>query len=118
MRNVSHPVVHFEIRGTDGPKLHAYYANLFGWKVNAENAMQYGLVAAEQGGIGGGISGSGRPGVTIYIEVPDLQGMLDKAVALGGRVVTPVTHIPNMVTFAEFQDPQGNLIGLVQSDTR
>lgn len=79
--------------------------------------MSYGLVPAEKGGIGGGISGTDGPGGTvIYVEVPDLQAALDKAVALGGKVVTPVTRIPNMVTFAQFQDPQGNLVGIVKSE--
>jgi predicted enzyme related to lactoylglutathione lyase len=27
----------------------------------------------------------------------------------------PVTEIPNMVTFAQFADPQGNVVGLVKS---
>jgi predicted enzyme related to lactoylglutathione lyase len=28
--------------------------------------------------------------------------------------VVPVTEIPNMVTFAQFADPQGNVVGLVK----
>jgi len=112
---VSNPVVHFEVTGSDGRKLQEYYANLFGWKVNADNPMEYGLVPASGGGIGGGIC-SGPGGVVVYVAVPDLQAALDKAVALGGKVVTPVTHVPGMVTFAQFQDPQGNLMGLVLDD--
>jgi predicted enzyme related to lactoylglutathione lyase len=109
-------VVHFEILGKDGRKLQEYYANLFGWKINADNPMAYGLVDPEQGGIGGGIGGTeGQPSVTVYVEVKDLQAALDKAVALGGKVVTPVTEIPGMVTFAQFQDPEGNVIGLIKS---
>lgn len=112
---MSNPVVHFEIQGKDGAKLQEYYAGLFGWKINADNPVNYGLVAAGNGGIGGGIS-DGAPGVTIYVAVPDLQAALDKAVALGGKVVTPVTHVPGMVTFAQFQDPEGNLMGIVLDD--
>ncbi|HYF80258.1 MAG TPA: VOC family protein [Symbiobacteriaceae bacterium] len=114
---MSHPVVHFEILGKDGKQLQEYYANLFGWKINADNPMAYGLVEAGQGGIGGGISGMEGPvqqGVMIYVAVPDLQAALDKAVALGGKVVHPIEHIPGMVTFAQIQDPQGNIIGMVK----
>ena len=32
--------------------------------------------------------------------------------ALGGEIVTPVTEIPGVVTFAEFRDPAGNVIGM------
>ena len=37
-------VVHFEILGTDGKKTQAFYGNLFGWKIDANNPMNYGLV--------------------------------------------------------------------------
>lgn len=112
---MSNPVVHFEIVGKDGKQLQEYYANLFGWKINADNPMAYGLVEAGQGGIGGGISSTDGPsGVCIYVAVPDLQAALDKAVALGGRVVHPIEHVPGMVTFAQIEDPQGNVIGLVK----
>jgi hypothetical protein len=42
----------------------------------------------------------------------DLQATLDKVESLGGKTVTPVTEIPGVVTFAEFQDPQGRVVGL------
>lgn len=109
------PVVHFEILGKDGAQLQEYYANLFGWKVQANNPMQYGLVEAQEGnGIGGGIAASqdGSSQVCIYIAVKDIHGMLDKAVSLGGKVIHQVEEVPGMVTFAQFQDPAGNIIGL------
>lgn len=110
------PVVHFEILGKDGRKLQEYYANLFDWKINADNPMHYGMVTPEANGIGGGIGpAEGQSGVMIYVEVADLQAYLDKAVALGGKVIHPITEIPGMVTFAQFQDPEGNVIGLVKS---
>ena len=55
------PVVHFEVIGNDGEKLQRYYAELFGWDVDAANPMQYGIVSREGNldpdgvGIGGGI---------------------------------------------------------------
>ena len=42
------PVVHFEVVGTDGDKLKAYYAELFGWEFeDTEGPMNYGLVQRE-----------------------------------------------------------------------
>ncbi len=114
---MANPVVHFEILGKDGKKLQEYYANLFGWKIDANNPMNYGLVAPEEKGIGGGIgAGENGSGVTVYVEVEDLQATLDRAVSLGGEVVTPVTEIPGMVTLAQFRDPEGNVIGIVKSE--
>jgi predicted enzyme related to lactoylglutathione lyase len=113
------PVVHFEVVGRDGKKLQSFYSNLFGWKIDADNPMSYGMVEAQDGhGIGGGISGTdqGNGFATFYVQVKDPQAALDKAVSLGGKVITPVTTIPQMVTFAQFVDPEGNLVGVVAED--
>jgi uncharacterized protein len=114
------PVIHFEILGKDGKKLQDFYSKLFDWKIDSNNPMNYGLVQKEDGGIGGGVGPTqeGQSGyVTVYIEVPDTDEHLKKAEALGGKIVMPTTTIPNMVTFALFTDPEGNLVGLVKSET-
>ncbi len=110
------PVVHFEILGPDAAKTQAYYRDLFGWTINSDNPMQYGLVEAGGGGIGGGVGATqdGSRMVTVYVQVDDPQAALDRAVELGGSVVMPVTEIPNMVTMAQFSDPDGKIIGLVK----
>jgi predicted enzyme related to lactoylglutathione lyase len=111
------PVVHFEVVGKDGNKLQDFYTKLFDWKINADNPMNYGLVEAGEGGIGGGIGGSepGQPGyVTFYVGVPDVTAALKKAEKLGGKTIMPETDIPNMVTFGLFADPEGNQVGVVK----
>jgi predicted enzyme related to lactoylglutathione lyase len=35
--------------------------------------------------------------------------------SLGGKTIVPPTEIPNVVTFALFSDPDGNMVGLVKS---
>jgi uncharacterized protein len=48
------PVVHFEVSGRDVAKTQGFYATLFGWKIDANNPMSYGVVEAQDGvGIGG-----------------------------------------------------------------
>ncbi|HEX5140529.1 MAG TPA: VOC family protein [Dehalococcoidia bacterium] len=111
------PVVHFEIIGKDGKKLQSFYSGVFGWGVDASNPMEYGMVEAPGSGIGGGIS-KGQADehlVTVYVEVDDLQATLDKATSMGGKVIMPPTEIPGAVTMAQFEDPEGNLIGLIKS---
>jgi predicted enzyme related to lactoylglutathione lyase len=114
------PVTHFEIIGKDAKKLQSFYAQLFGWKVDANNPMDYGMVEAQDGkGAGGGISAApdGQASyVTVYVEVDDPQAYLDKAVSLGGKVIMPVTTIPDTVTLAQFADPEGHLIGITASE--
>jgi predicted enzyme related to lactoylglutathione lyase len=111
------PVVHFEIIAPDGKKLQKFYADVFDWKVDADNPHEYGMVSAPDGqGIGGGIgAGSGDASyVTVYIEVDDLGAALEKVRDEGGEVVSEPQEIPGAVTMAQFKDPAGNLIGLVK----
>jgi predicted enzyme related to lactoylglutathione lyase len=118
------PVVHFEVIGTDGGKLQSYYAELFGWEIDAENPMSYGIVPREGNtnpdgvGIGGGV-GTGPEGydghITFYVEVPDVEAALAKAESLGGtRMMGPET-IMDGVELGQFTDPEGHLVGLVKS---
>jgi predicted enzyme related to lactoylglutathione lyase len=112
-------ITHFEIIGTDGKKSREFYSGLFGWEIDANNPMEYGLVAPTENGIGGGIAGAqpgGQPMVTIYVEVDAIQPYLDKVVSLGGKVLMERTVLPAMVTMAQFQDPDGNVIGLTESE--
>jgi predicted enzyme related to lactoylglutathione lyase len=112
---MSNPVVHFEVVGKDAKKLGAYYSSLFGWNVDANNPMNYGMVAAGEGGIAGGIGEGESNLVTFYVQVDDPQKYLDQAVKLGGKVVMPVMAIPGAVTMAQFSDPEGHVIGLVKA---
>jgi uncharacterized protein len=118
------PVVHFEITGQDGPKLHSYYAELFGWEIDANNPMNYGVVQREGNvnadgiGIGGGIAQGpeGYPGhVTVYVEVPNVEESLAKAESLGGtRMMGPET-VQERLVIGLFSDPEGHVIGVIQS---
>ena len=113
------PVVHFEITGNDGAQLQKFYSTLFDWKIDANNPMNYGMVAAEEKSIGGGISDvepGGKPQVTVYIGVDKIDPVLAHAEKLGGKTVMPRTVIPGMVVMALFSDPSGNVIGLVENE--
>ena len=110
------PVVHFEVIGKDGKKLQEWYSKIFGWKINADNPVNYGLVEAQGNGIGGGVGQGDASSVTFYIEVDDPQAYLSKVEAAGGKTIHPVEEIPGMVTFAQFADPEGNVVGIVKSE--
>jgi predicted enzyme related to lactoylglutathione lyase len=111
---MANPVVRFEIGAADDQSLAAFHGALFGWGLRAV-ADGYALVDTRAGaGINGGIgrSQTGEPWTTFYVEVDDLQASLDRAEALGGRTVMPVTELPGMA-FAMFDDPDGLLVGLL-----
>jgi predicted enzyme related to lactoylglutathione lyase len=52
--------------------------------------------------------------VTFYTETPDVTASLEKAVALGGKVITSRTVMPD-VTLGVFEDPEGHVLGLVEA---
>jgi uncharacterized protein len=117
-------VVHFEIVGKDPEKLQSYYSELFGWEIDSDNPMKYGVVQREGNsnadgvGIGGGISGGpeGYDGhVTFYVEVPDVEAALAKAESLGGsRMMGPDKPMEG-VEIGLFNDPEGHVIGVVKN---
>ncbi|HTA11182.1 MAG TPA: VOC family protein [Streptosporangiaceae bacterium] len=113
---MAHAVVHFEISGPDASQLADFYASLFGWTMSPVPGAGYTLVDTSAGsGINGGIAATpdGAAAVTFYIETDDMQAALDKINLLGGKTETPITELAGMVTFAQFADPDGLLIGLV-----
>jgi hypothetical protein len=117
---IGRPVVFFEIVGKDSKKLQDFYAQLFGWKIDANNPMSYGMVEPGVGGpeegVGGGIAqaADGQPRVSVYVQVIDLNETLKQAESMGGKTVLPPMDVPGGPTIAQFSDPEGNVIGLVK----
>jgi uncharacterized protein len=117
------PVVHFEVIGRDGQKLQSYYSDLFGWEIDADNPMKYGIVQRDGNtnrdgvGIGGGVGGGpeGYSGhVTFYVEVPDVEAALAKAESLGGTRIMGPEKIMDQVELGQFSDPEGHVVGVVK----
>ena len=110
------PVVHFEIIGGEGNQLERFYSELFGWKINSNNPMKYGIVDTGGGpqGINGGVGAAndGSKRVSIYAQVNDLQATLDRVEALGGKTILPPTEVPGGPKLALFADTAGNVTGL------
>jgi uncharacterized protein len=114
---MAHPVTHFEIHGQDHQRLYDFYQQVFGWSIDANNPMGYGLVSTnpDGSGIGGGImAGVGTRGVTVYVQTDDMRKTLEAAVAHGAEVVmSPVTMPDGLTELAQFRDPEGNWMGLI-----
>ncbi len=123
---MSHPVVHFEIIGSDPQALRAFFGELFDWEFDTpspvadevSDAGEYGfvdLVTMDDGtGIRGGVGGGpGRtPKAMFYVAVADVEAALQQAERLGGtRVMGPATS-PSGVVVGHFTDPEGNLVGV------
>lgn len=121
---MGYPVVHFEICGKDPAKQNAFFGELFNWKIDANNPLNYGIVDRESNlnaegiGIGGGICDvpPGYDGhVTFYVEVPDVEATLAQAEQLGGsRVMGPESPMEGL-TIGLFHSPSGQLVGVIQA---
>ena len=113
------PVVHFEVIGRDAGRLQSYYAELFGWEIDADNALGYGFIS-DGAGIRGGVAAGPDPSyaghVTFYVGVPDVEAALAKAERLGGtRLFGPAPVPGSDLELGQFTDPEGHLIGLMKT---
>jgi uncharacterized protein len=111
---MSSPLIHFEVAGKDPTKLQEFFSGLFGWQVNADNEMNYGMVNLS-GDVGGGIGPApeGQPGhAMFYMAVDDVEAALQKAESLGGSRVFGPMEVPEGPTIGHFADPEGNVVGL------
>jgi len=116
-RLVGPSVVHWEVQARDPVAQREFFGSLFGWNVDANNPQNYGMVpSGGEGAIGGGIGPApeSKPYVTFYVEVPDIGAALARAGSLGASTVMPRTDM-GMVILAQFRDPEGNLVGLIES---
>src|SRR5260370_41203778 len=100
-------VVHWEVQAKDPSRQVQFFAELFGWRIDTNNPMNYGMVeAGSKDGIAGGIGGvaDGTSRVTVYVQVPDINATLARAESLGAQTVMPRTDI-GMVIMGQFRDP-------------
>jgi hypothetical protein len=107
------PVVHFEIGCRDSGRTADFFSRLFGWQTQAMGPATM-INTGTDSGIQGHITTLGHEPhhyTIFYVEVDDVQGYLDKATAMGGRMLVPPVEIPTG-TFAWFTDLEGNTIGL------
>jgi len=51
----------------------------------------------------------------VHIQVSDLAGYIQRGLALGGRLATGPTEIPDYGCYAQLLDPDGHRIGLFQT---
>jgi len=109
------PVVHFEIGARDPERLRAFYAELFNWSIGDGPIMSIAAgVGGPEPGPAGHIRLTDRPGVSLYVQVSNLQTSLAKVVELGGTTHSEPFDIPGGPTLAIVADPEENTLVLVQ----
>jgi predicted enzyme related to lactoylglutathione lyase len=117
---VANKITYVEFLGKDGTAQKAFYEKIFDWGTEAVPGFNdYFLVDPESSGMGAAV-GQGPEDmanyVAVYIEVDSIDDHLAEITAAGGSTVMPRTVIPDVVTFAMFADPSGNVVGLLEAD--
>lgn len=112
---MEHKIVHVELSAKDRKALSKFYADIFGWKMEHIDDLNYTTFKAGDG-VGGGfnpVTTENPAGtVTIYIETDDVTASLKAIEKAGGTIISPEMEIPKTGKFGIFRDPQGNMIGL------
>lgn len=126
-------VVHFEIPADDLDRAKGFYGSVFGWDLET-TAMPGGgeytgaittpvdeatSAPVEPGAINGGLfvrSEELPTSPVLTIGVDSIDDTLRMVEAGGGATVAPKAAIPGMGAFAYFTDPEGNVMGLWETD--
>jgi hypothetical protein len=114
--SMGHPVVSWQIVTKNPDGLTSFYTKLFDWTVNADNPLGYRMIeTGSDRGISGGIwpaPPTAQGFVQLFIEVNNVQGHVEKAVNLGGKVIIPPQSLPDGGVLAILHDPEGIPFGL------
>lgn len=121
MTNLHRPVW-VDDSSRDPEAIRAFYADLFGWSMVANDDPQYGgyRIAQLDGKDVAGFGGQQDPNLpasvwSLYIATADAAATCEAATAAGGRVVVPPFAIGTMGTSAFIADPLGAVLGLWQA---
>ena len=108
---MANPVMQFQILSKDPEATARFYGGLFGWTVNANNAMGYRRIET---GTAEGIQGGIWPAppqapnfVQLFTAVDDVAAAVRKAEGLGAKLLIPPTVLPEGDEMAVMLDPQG-----------
>jgi uncharacterized protein len=124
MNNMKNAISWFEIGTTDLNRATTFYETIFGIKLNPLDLPDIKMrmfPIDDMMGVGGALVDSGgfhKPSATdgplIYLNGnPDVQNILDKVEAAGGKIMMPKTEIsPEYGNMAVIIDTEGNRIGL------
>lgn len=110
------PVTHWQIITRQPDKAQKFYSELFGWEIDADNALGYRMVDTEsERGINGGIwpaPPEAHDFVQLFIEVEDVPAMVKRVGEMGGKVIIPPQKLPDGDELAILHDCCGIPFGL------
>jgi len=113
------PVMQWQILARNPDKVTSFYSALFGWQVNASNAMGYRTVdTGADRGINGGVwpigPTEGHPLVQLFVEVDDVAQYASRVEQLGGQILIAPQVLPDGDELAIVLDTEGLSLGLLR----
>lgn len=118
---------HFDLSVRDVAAARRFFEAALGWQFERFPFPYeyYRITAGPAGepGIDGGIAAvadaplaGGQPMTQVTVEVADLDAVIGRVTAAGGRVVEPRAPIPGVGWYATCAEPGGLVFGLIQGD--
>ena len=112
-------IIHFEIPASDIKRMIEFYSKAFGWKIEQWDGEEYWLVtagSADDPGINGAIYlKDWMKTVVDTISVKNLDEVIKKITENGGQIIKEPTDIPEVGKHAYFRDPEGTLMGIMET---
>lgn len=113
--------IHFEIIADQPQRAEKFYADVFGWKMQKwEGPVDYWMITTgpeDEPGINGGMTHRESTMPTCNtISVPSVDDYLKKITEAGGQIAAEKMPIPGIGWLAYFQDPEGNMFGIMEED--
>jgi hypothetical protein len=115
---------HLALNADDVQRAKAFYESVFGWRFEpwgppdyyqAQNAGDGAIAALQQRReLKPGVR---MAGVEATLDVEDLDKAIAAIEAAGGRMVSRPFYIERVGRLAYFEDPEGNLVGVMQYDS-
>ena len=120
-------VIHFDLFADDPARASEFYEKSFGWKFEKweGEGMVYWLITTgpdSEPGINGGMAkrdkewGKGTSVGAITISVADIDEAIRNVEKFGGEMMMKKMALPKVGWFANFKDPEGNVLSLMQAD--
>jgi uncharacterized protein len=109
-----------DLASSDADASRAFYARLFGWRIDVNPDPQYGgyalakLDGQDVAGIGPKMAPDAPDAWSLYIATADADALGRTVEEAGGTVVTPAFDIGDQGRMAVFQDPTGAFISAWQ----
>lgn len=117
-------ISHFDMSALDPARAINFYEKIFKWKFKKwdSDEMDYWMITTgpkSQTGINGGMSMRMKDNYVVNtIEVKSVDKTLEQIRETGGKVTMDKSPIPGVGYYANFEDPEGNLFGLLEPNKK